>query len=139
MEVKTCSRCNRTKDINMFEGFKQCLLCRESRRASHKNWYGKYKETINEKRREERANNSTYCELCDRRVKHENWDEHFFWVQHSGSELNLLLKNYEKHCISSKKSIEDKEEAKKEYYRKKKRYTRNFANNFQIAINGKPK
>ena len=117
--MKTCSRCKVVKCMKTFDGFKTCDVCRARGRKT----YDKNKETINE-------TYSKYCELCDRRVRHENWDEHFFWVQHSGSEVNLLLKEFEKQCISSKKSIEEKEEAKKEYYRKKEEIYKKLSEQF---------
>ena len=57
MEEKTCSRCNRLKDVNMFNGFKQCNTCRENRKASHHRNYDKNKDRINGK--EERGKGTT--------------------------------------------------------------------------------
>ena len=54
MEVKTCSRCKRLKDVNMFGGFKQCNTCRENCMASHHRNFEK-KTKIKLMRRQERT------------------------------------------------------------------------------------
>ena len=120
MEVKTCSRCNKVKDVNVFGGFKQCNTCRENGRVSNqKNCEKKNRDKFNEKAREKRANESRYCENCGQNVLHENWKEHSKWFRHKGSELNLLLKDCEKKMFGSKLSTEEKEQAKQEFNRKK--------------------
>ena len=52
MEVKTCSRCNKVKDVNVFGGFKQCNTCRENGRVSNQKNREKKTETNSMKRQE---------------------------------------------------------------------------------------
>ena len=99
---------------------KTCKDCREKRRISAKIRYDKNKDKINENKREERAKQSQFCEGCNQNVRHENWDEHFFWVRHSGSELNLLLKDFNKNFFNSSKTNEERDAIRQEYHRKKR-------------------
>ncbi len=49
----------------------------------------------------------------------ERWDEHLFWVQHSGSELNLLLEDFNNNLFLSTETKEETGEIRREYRRKK--------------------
>ena len=120
VEVKTCSSCNRLKDVNVFSGFKTCDACREKHRASHHRNYDKHKDKRNEQKREKRANESTYCPNCGQNVRDEHWEEHLNWFRHKGSELNLLYQDFQKNYFGSKFSKEEQEQARQEYHRKKK-------------------
>ena len=129
--VYLCNRCDDSKprkdfykswDASKMEEvyYKTCKDCREKRRISAKIRYDKNKDKINEKKRDERAKQSQFCEGCNQNVRHENWDEHFFWVRHSGSELNLLLKDFNKNFFNSSKTNEERDAIRQEYHRKKK-------------------
>ena len=108
MNRKECKSCSATKELSEFGGFETCNRCREAKR--------KGREEYNLVRRQEREKWSRFCEECGRRVKHENWDVHFYFGTHPNSELyNLreelfsklrelreqggLQMRYEKECI----------------------------------------
>ena len=107
-----------------------CKRCNDSkpRKDFYKSWdaskmeevYYKTCKDCREKRRDERAKQSRFCEGCNQNVRHENWDEHFFWVRHSGSELNLLLKDFNRNFFNSSKTNEERDAIRQEYHRKKK-------------------
>ena len=84
---KYCSKCNVEKNIDVFEGFRQCDKCRATRR----NYYARNKGPINEKKNE-RAKHTRLCQECNRKVRHENREAHFHYLQHPNSELNNLEK-----------------------------------------------
>ena len=50
----------------------------------------KNQEEYNARRKQLRARQSRFCEECERRVKHENWDVHFYFGTHPNSELYNL-------------------------------------------------
>ena len=82
MNRKECKSRSVTKELSEFGGFKTCNRCREATR--------KGREEYNLVRRQERENWSRSCEECGRRVKHENWDVHFYFGTHPNSELYNL-------------------------------------------------
>ena len=84
--MQKCMKCSEMKDITDFEGFRQCGKCREASRR----WYAENKEEYNAKRKQMRARQSRFCEECGRRVRHENWDVHFYSGTHPNSELYNL-------------------------------------------------
>ena len=119
------SRCKRLKDVNMFGGFKQCNTCRENRRASHHRNFEKNKHKTNEKAREKRENNSQYCPNCGQNVRLENWEEHFNWFRQRGSELNLLMKDYEKICLVQNYLLKKGNKQNKNIIERRKEYMPN--------------
>ena len=93
---------------------------RAKRRTTARQHYDKCEDEINAKRKEERAKNSTYCKECGQNVRLKNWDERFNWVRHTGSELNMLSKDFNKRFYDSKLSNEEREENRRGYYNKKR-------------------
>ena len=100
--------------------YKTCNDCREKSRVSAKIRYDKDKDKIHERKRDKRANQSQFCKGCNQNVRYENWDEHFFWVRHSGSELHLLLKDFNKNFFNSSKTNEERDAIRQDYHRKRK-------------------
>ena len=147
---KYCSSCQEVVKIEIFEGkFKTCSQCRERRRnryhnnpskyrAEWKKWYEQNKDEYNEKRKIERAKHTRLCAECNMKVKHENWDEHFFSVYHPNSELNLLFKDYLKKVSINDLSTESRDIIRKEYHKQKneiyKRLNEQFPNG-KLVIN----
>ena len=104
MTAKQCSKCKCKKDFIHFQDdeggeFKTCQNCRDTR----KRYYDKNKDSINSKRREERAcNGNIKCE-CGLIVKPEKWDEHFNWMWHWSGLKNKIINEYNHKLFVAKK------------------------------------
>ena len=119
METQVCSRCNTIKHKQEFEGYKQCKSCRASRREYQQNNKHITNPIKNARQKEIRASKSTFCEACNQKVLNVNWEEHFHWVRHKGSELHLLRDWFDKNFFKGKKTLEEMEEMRKDYYKRK--------------------
>ena len=104
MTAKQYSECKCIKDFIHFQDdekneFKTCQNCRDTRKRYH----DKNKDSINSKRREERAcNGNIKCE-CGLIVKPEKWDEHFNWTWHWTGLKNKIINEYNHKLLVAKK------------------------------------
>ena len=95
-----CAKCKKSLDIELFDGFKHCRVCREKRRVYRKQFYEIHKDEINRKKREKTAQNGAFICKCGQRIKPENYERHKEGRAHI-SQINEFIR-YRESCIRRK-------------------------------------
>ena len=88
---QACVKCKKSLDMELFDGFKHCRVCREKRRVGRKQFYEIHKDEINRKKREKTAQNGAFVCKCGQRIKPENYENHKEGRAHT-SQINEFIR-----------------------------------------------